>query len=179
VYASGRSEEILGRLIGAKRDRLILATKFSVPTDSEDANSGGTSRRAVIAACEASLRRLHTDYIDVFAEVMINPRLTPTAPARLATPSSSLASEALSDSLADEVTGSTASLRVLASVMGPFTRPASSVVRSGPSFHHGTSVHSPSDLEGEGTKLLHDVRRALTKIIGATEGSDDAPSRGA
>jgi aryl-alcohol dehydrogenase-like predicted oxidoreductase len=79
VYASGRSEEILGRLIGAKRDRLILATKFSVPTDSEDANSGGTSRRAVIAACEASFRRLHTDYIDVSAEVMINPRLTPTA----------------------------------------------------------------------------------------------------
>jgi aryl-alcohol dehydrogenase-like predicted oxidoreductase len=34
VYASGRSEEILGRLIGAKRNRLILATKFSVPTGS-------------------------------------------------------------------------------------------------------------------------------------------------
>jgi aryl-alcohol dehydrogenase-like predicted oxidoreductase len=66
VYASGRSEEILGRLIGAKRDGLILATKFSVPTDSDDANSGGTSRRTVIAACEASLRRLHTDYIDVY-----------------------------------------------------------------------------------------------------------------
>ena len=66
VYASGRSEEILGRLIGAKRDRLILATKFSVATDNDDANSGGTSRRTVIAACEASLRRLHTDYIDVY-----------------------------------------------------------------------------------------------------------------
>jgi len=66
VYASGRSEEILGRLIGAKRDRLILATKFSVPTGSGDPNSGGTSRRTVISACEASLRRLHTDYIDVY-----------------------------------------------------------------------------------------------------------------
>ena len=44
VYASGRSEEILGRLIGAKRDGLILATKFSVPTDSDDANS--VARRA-------------------------------------------------------------------------------------------------------------------------------------
>ena len=66
VYASGRSEEILGRLIGSRRDRLILATKFSVPTDGQDPNSGGTSRRTVIAACEASLRRLRTDYIDVY-----------------------------------------------------------------------------------------------------------------
>ena len=37
-----------------------------MPTDSEDPNSGGTSRRTVIAACEASLRRLRTDYIDVY-----------------------------------------------------------------------------------------------------------------
>ena len=47
----------MGRLIGARRDQLIVATKFSVPTDSQDPNSGGTSRRTVIAACEASLRR--------------------------------------------------------------------------------------------------------------------------
>ena len=66
VYADGRSEEILGRLIGFRRDQLIVATKFSVPTDSQDPNSGGTSRRTVIAACEASLRRLGTDYLDVF-----------------------------------------------------------------------------------------------------------------
>ena len=66
VYASGRSEEILGRLIGSRRGRLIVATKFAVPTDVDDPNSGGTSRRTVIAACEASLRRLGTDYIDVY-----------------------------------------------------------------------------------------------------------------
>ena len=48
------------------RDRLILGTKFAVPTDSLDPNSGGASRRTVIAACEASLRRLGTDYIDVY-----------------------------------------------------------------------------------------------------------------
>jgi aryl-alcohol dehydrogenase-like predicted oxidoreductase len=66
VYASGRSEEILGRLIGARRDRLILATKFSIPTEDHDPNSGGTSRRTVIAACEASLRRLGTDYVDIY-----------------------------------------------------------------------------------------------------------------
>ena len=66
VYAAGRSEEIVGRLIGSRRDQLIVATKFSVPTNSQDPNSGGTSRRTVIAACEASLRRLGTDYIDVY-----------------------------------------------------------------------------------------------------------------
>jgi aryl-alcohol dehydrogenase-like predicted oxidoreductase len=66
VYGSGRSEEILGHLINGMRDKLILATKFSVPTDSQDPNSGGTSRRTVIAACEASLRRLQTDYIDLY-----------------------------------------------------------------------------------------------------------------
>ena len=65
-YAGGRSEEIVGRLISSQRDRLILSTKFAVPTDNEDPNSGGTSRRTVIAACEASLRRLRTDYIDVY-----------------------------------------------------------------------------------------------------------------
>ena len=66
VYAAGRSEEIVGRLIGSRRDQLIVATKFAVPTNSQDPNSGGTSRRTVIAACEASLRRLGTDYIDVY-----------------------------------------------------------------------------------------------------------------
>jgi aryl-alcohol dehydrogenase-like predicted oxidoreductase len=66
VYAAGRSEELVGRLVSGKRDSLILATKFSVQADRLDPNSGGTSRRTVIAACEASLRRLRSDYIDVY-----------------------------------------------------------------------------------------------------------------
>jgi aryl-alcohol dehydrogenase-like predicted oxidoreductase len=66
VYAGGLSEQIVGRLIGPRRDRLVLATKFSVPTDVDDPNSGGTSRRAVIVACEASLRRLNTDHLDIY-----------------------------------------------------------------------------------------------------------------
>jgi aryl-alcohol dehydrogenase-like predicted oxidoreductase len=66
VYAGGRSEEIIGRLTATKRDRILLATKFSVETDRQDPNSGGTSRRTTIAACEASLRRLGTDYIDLY-----------------------------------------------------------------------------------------------------------------
>ena len=66
VYAGGHSEEIVGRLIASQRDRLVLATKFSVAMDESDPNSGGTSRRTVMASCEASLRRLNTDYIDVY-----------------------------------------------------------------------------------------------------------------
>lgn len=65
-YAGGRSEEILAPLIAPHRGKIILATKFSVPMDGSDPNSGGTSRRNVVAACEASLKRLKTDYIDLF-----------------------------------------------------------------------------------------------------------------
>src|SRR5690349_20385334 len=66
VYAGGRSEEIVGRAIRGRRDRILLTSKFSVPTDPTDPNSGGTSRRTVIAACEASLRRLGVDHLDVY-----------------------------------------------------------------------------------------------------------------
>ncbi len=66
VYGLGLSEEIVGRLVVGRREQLLLATKFSVPTDADDPNSGGTSRRTVIAACEASLRRLGTDYLDLY-----------------------------------------------------------------------------------------------------------------
>ena len=45
VYTGGRSEELVGRLIAPHRDRLLIATKFGVPTDADDPNSGGTSRR--------------------------------------------------------------------------------------------------------------------------------------
>ena len=65
VYAGGRSEEIVGRLIKNDRQRIVLATKFSIPTDASDPNSGGTSRRTVIKACEESLARLQTDWVDI------------------------------------------------------------------------------------------------------------------
>jgi aryl-alcohol dehydrogenase-like predicted oxidoreductase len=65
VYAGGRSEEIVGRLIKPHRDKLLVSTKFSVPLP-DDPNSGGTSRHAVIANCEASLKRLGTDHIDLY-----------------------------------------------------------------------------------------------------------------
>jgi aryl-alcohol dehydrogenase-like predicted oxidoreductase len=65
AYSSGRSEEILGEAVKGGRDRVLIATKVFFPTGS-DPNQGGTSRHHLIAGCEASLRRLGTDYIDLY-----------------------------------------------------------------------------------------------------------------
>lgn len=65
VYAKGRSEEILGRLVAGCRDEVVLATKAYFPTG-DGPNDRGGSRYHLVRACEASLRRLETDRIDVF-----------------------------------------------------------------------------------------------------------------
>jgi aryl-alcohol dehydrogenase-like predicted oxidoreductase len=65
VYSAGASEEIVGKAIGGRRDRLVLATKARFPMG-EGPNDAGLSRRHLISACEASLRRLGTDYIDLY-----------------------------------------------------------------------------------------------------------------
>ena len=68
VYNLGRSEEATGvalKTLGA-RDRVVLATKVHGTMDAEDPNMQGTSRRHIIQQCEASLRRLGTDYIDLY-----------------------------------------------------------------------------------------------------------------
>jgi aryl-alcohol dehydrogenase-like predicted oxidoreductase len=69
IYTKGHSEKIIGDHIGrntARRDRLVLATKFSGNLYPGDPNGGGAGRKAVINACENSLRRLQTDYIDLY-----------------------------------------------------------------------------------------------------------------
>ena len=68
IYGLGESERIVGKaLAGAgARQRVILATKACLPMDRDVPNMGGLSRRYLITACEASLRRLNTDWIDVF-----------------------------------------------------------------------------------------------------------------
>lgn len=69
LYTKGHSEKIIGDHIGRdrqKRDRLVIATKFSGNHYPGDPNGGGSSRKAIIAACEQSLRRLQTDYIDLY-----------------------------------------------------------------------------------------------------------------
>jgi aryl-alcohol dehydrogenase-like predicted oxidoreductase len=65
VYSAGESEEIVGRALAARRDDVILATKCHAPMG-EDPNRRGNSRRWIIRACEESLRRLGTDWIDLY-----------------------------------------------------------------------------------------------------------------
>jgi aryl-alcohol dehydrogenase-like predicted oxidoreductase len=68
-YTKGHSEKIIGDHLAhdrAKRDRVVIATKFSANLYPGDPNGGGSSRKAVMAACEQSLRRLQTDYIDIY-----------------------------------------------------------------------------------------------------------------
>ncbi len=64
----GRSEVMLGKALSGngKRSRIVLATKVFFPMDANDPNSRGLSRRHIIEACEASLRRLGTDFIDLY-----------------------------------------------------------------------------------------------------------------
>ncbi len=68
VYSRGTSEEITGEALkrSGKRDRIILATKVHGTMADDDPNMQGTSRRHVIEQCHASLRRLQTDYIDLY-----------------------------------------------------------------------------------------------------------------
>jgi len=65
VYNQGRSEEIVGRLMRDERDQIVLATKAYFPTG-PGPNERGSSRYHLVRAVEASLRRLQTDYVDVF-----------------------------------------------------------------------------------------------------------------
>jgi aryl-alcohol dehydrogenase-like predicted oxidoreductase len=64
VYSNGASEEVLGRAIKGRRNAVILSTKTGLPMG-EGPNEAGTSRLRLIRACEAALRRLETDYIDL------------------------------------------------------------------------------------------------------------------
>ncbi|MCB2107152.1 MAG: aldo/keto reductase [Rhodobacteraceae bacterium] len=65
VYGRGASEEMLGAALGARRSKVLIATKFGGPMNEGKFPEGGGSRGAVIEATEASLRRLKTDVIDV------------------------------------------------------------------------------------------------------------------
>jgi aryl-alcohol dehydrogenase-like predicted oxidoreductase len=68
-YTKSHSEKIIGDHVGrhaAKRDRLVIATKFSGNLYPGDPNGGGSSRKSIVAACNESLRRLQTDYIDLY-----------------------------------------------------------------------------------------------------------------
>jgi aryl-alcohol dehydrogenase-like predicted oxidoreductase len=76
VYRSpiGSSEEFLGRALGSRRRDIVLATKVGMPID--DSGVRGASRRTIVAGVEASLRRLNTDWIDLYQQHQPDP-LTP------------------------------------------------------------------------------------------------------
>jgi aryl-alcohol dehydrogenase-like predicted oxidoreductase len=65
VYADGRSEEIVGRVIKEKRDQIVVATKVRFASG-QGPNDAGLSRRHILQAAHASLRRLNSDYIDLY-----------------------------------------------------------------------------------------------------------------
>jgi aryl-alcohol dehydrogenase-like predicted oxidoreductase len=65
MYADGRSEEIVGRLIADERDAVVVATKFTLETSPGNPNSSGSHRKNLRHSIEGSLRRLGTDYVDV------------------------------------------------------------------------------------------------------------------
>jgi aryl-alcohol dehydrogenase-like predicted oxidoreductase len=64
VYSEGASEEVLGEAVKGRRDQIIISTKTSLPTG-DGPNDAGSSRSRLVAATDAALRRLDTDYIDL------------------------------------------------------------------------------------------------------------------
>ena len=65
VYSAGESEEIVGKALKGRRDDVVLATKVNVQMG-DDRNHGGNSRRWIMTEIENSLRRLNTDWIDLY-----------------------------------------------------------------------------------------------------------------
>ena len=80
IYSEGKSEELLGRWLKGKRDKVVLATKCRFPTSGNVATAGphdyGLSRKAILKACEDSLRRLATDHVDLY-QVHMQDRAVP------------------------------------------------------------------------------------------------------
>ena len=73
VYAYGESEEIVGAAIRDRRDEVIVATKLHHPMSDDVLNRRGSTRSWIIRACEDSLRRLGTDYIDLYQVHRVDP----------------------------------------------------------------------------------------------------------
>src|SRR5258708_30327493 len=68
LYTGGKSEQLVGKFIneGGLRDQVVLATKFTFNAEKGNPNSGGNGRKNIYRALEASLRRLQTDFIDLY-----------------------------------------------------------------------------------------------------------------
>lgn len=66
VYTNGTSEKMLGEFVSSERDRFVIATKYTVMMNPNDPNSSGNQRKNLMRSLEASLKRLNTDYIDLY-----------------------------------------------------------------------------------------------------------------
>jgi len=75
-YTDGSSESFVGELVEGRRDRFVLATKYTLSLDPHDPNAGGNQRKSLVRALEQSLRRLRTDYVDLMY-VHMRDHLTP------------------------------------------------------------------------------------------------------
>lgn len=64
-YTDGESESILGECVQEERERLVVATKYTLTARGDDPNAGGNSRKNMVQTLEGSLRRLGTDYVDL------------------------------------------------------------------------------------------------------------------
>jgi aryl-alcohol dehydrogenase-like predicted oxidoreductase len=65
-YMNGASEEFIGEFVAGRREQFVLGTKYSLTLHPDDPNGGGNHRKSLVQNLEASLRRLRTDYVDVY-----------------------------------------------------------------------------------------------------------------
>src|SRR5579875_891860 len=77
MYGRGANEQLVGRAIAGRRDEVVLATKFGVVRDPENPQGRGISGRPeyVVSACDASLRRLSVDHIDLYYQHRVDPQV--------------------------------------------------------------------------------------------------------
>ncbi|MBB3128416.1 aryl-alcohol dehydrogenase-like predicted oxidoreductase [Paenibacillus rhizosphaerae] len=66
VYTGGDSEEFVGEFISSEREKFVVTTKYSLTMNPHDPNAGGNHRKNLIQSLDASLKRLKTDYIDMY-----------------------------------------------------------------------------------------------------------------
>ncbi len=65
-YTEGSAEQIVGELVAGERDRFVVATKYTLYTRRDDPNASGNHRKSMVQALEGSLKRLKTDYVDLY-----------------------------------------------------------------------------------------------------------------
>ncbi len=65
-YTNGTAEQYVGEFVAKERERFVVATKYTLSRHDGDANASGNHRKSLVESLEASLRRLGTDYVDIY-----------------------------------------------------------------------------------------------------------------